>query len=176
MSLREQLEFFSSGDKKSQGRKEFVISIERLLIISVFLLILFVVIYVLGIKKGEQIAVSRLDKAIREERVLSDTHKYEAINDTTNVEVSFAEQKDAIKKDQQFQEKGYIIQVASYKKDRFLERENKYLKTQGYEPLVKKKGKYFVLYVGPFKSLKEAKLELKKLKQRYKDCYIRRWK
>lgn len=70
--------------------------------------------------------------------------------------------------------KGYVIQVATYKKDPYAEKEALNLKKKGFSSFTKKSGDFIVVYVGSFQSKDEAQISLKKLKKHYSDCFIRK--
>ncbi|MDD5617872.1 MAG: SPOR domain-containing protein, partial [Candidatus Omnitrophica bacterium] len=70
---------------------------------------------------------------------------------------------------------GYIIQVATYKKDSsYIKQETLKLKQKGYVPFFIASGNYMQLCAGKFSSKKIANEHLKKLEQTYKGCYIRK--
>lgn len=69
---------------------------------------------------------------------------------------------------------GYIIQIASYNSEEAASIAAEVLKKKGYQVSLSKKGKFVVLYVGPFNNKNEADKSLKTLKDRYKDSFIRR--
>lgn len=70
-------------------------------------------------------------------------------------------------------DKGYTVQVASYKKEAVARKEAGDLKRQGLESFVAVKGNYSIVCVGKFSSEDQAKQMLTKLKKRYKDSMIR---
>lgn len=74
-------------------------------------------------------------------------------------------------------DKGYTIQVASYKSDSMAQKESANLKRQGLESFVVTKGNYLIVCVGRFSDSPEGKDEAKsmfnKLKKRYKDSIVR---
>lgn len=70
-------------------------------------------------------------------------------------------------------DKGYTVQVASYKKEAVARKEAGDLKRQGLESFVAVKGNYSIVCVGKFSSEDQAKQMLAKLKKRYKDSMIR---
>ncbi|MCB9772577.1 MAG: SPOR domain-containing protein [Candidatus Omnitrophica bacterium] len=70
-------------------------------------------------------------------------------------------------------DKGYTVQVASYKKESIAVREAKDLKAKGFDSFVAQKGDYSILCIGRFSQQDEAKQMLNKLKKRYKDSIIR---
>ncbi len=70
-------------------------------------------------------------------------------------------------------DKGYTVQVASYKNKSDAQGEADALRKGGLDSLVMAKGKYSIVCVGRFGSQDEAKGMANKLKKRYKDCVIR---
>ncbi len=70
-------------------------------------------------------------------------------------------------------DKGYTIQVASFKNQEYAEKEATELKTNGYDASVSSKGKHVVVCIGKFATKKEAEQFSKKLKSKYKDWVIR---
>lgn len=70
-------------------------------------------------------------------------------------------------------DKGYTVQVASYKKESMAEKEAINLKREGFESFTMQKGDYVIICVGKFTSQDKAKQMLSKLKKRYKDSMIR---
>ncbi len=70
-------------------------------------------------------------------------------------------------------DKGYTVQVASYKKESMAEKEAGDLKRQGLESFVVQKGNYIIVCVGRFSSQDQAKQMLSQLRKRYKDSMIR---
>ncbi len=70
-------------------------------------------------------------------------------------------------------DKGYTVQVASYKKESMAQKEVVDLKAKGLESFVAIKGDYAIVCVGRFSSQDQAKQMQGKLKKRYKDSMIR---
>lgn len=70
-------------------------------------------------------------------------------------------------------DKGYTVQVASYKKESLAEKEASDLKHQGLESSVAHKGNYWIVCVGRYPHPDLANQMLNKLKKRYKDSMIR---
>ena len=68
----------------------------------------------------------------------------------------------------------YVIQVATYKNRRIAEKEKKRLEEEGYPVIVSQKGNYLVIFVGKYSTQEEARRHLRYLKNRYKDCFIRK--
>jgi len=71
--------------------------------------------------------------------------------------------------------KGYIIQVATYKKDSsYSQREISALEKRGYKIHLIPSGEYLQVCAGTFNTKEDAMSHMKELKKIYKDCYIRK--
>ncbi len=70
-------------------------------------------------------------------------------------------------------EKQYTVQVASFKKEHYAQKEAEGLKESGYEIFVMPKGSYSIVCVGKFARKAQAKEISKRLRKKYKDCLIR---
>ncbi len=70
-------------------------------------------------------------------------------------------------------DKGYTIQVASYKQESYAQKEVGVLQKKGYEAFVLAKGSFSIVCVGQFAQKDEAQKISKKLKSVYKDNLIR---
>lgn len=68
----------------------------------------------------------------------------------------------------------YVIQLAAFKTKSSAEEQMKKLRQDGFAAEVKKSGDYYQLYVGGFDKKTGAGKVLSKLRERYKDCYIKR--
>ncbi|MCK5581683.1 MAG: SPOR domain-containing protein, partial [Candidatus Omnitrophica bacterium] len=67
----------------------------------------------------------------------------------------------------------YTVQVASFRKKVYAEKEAMDLKKKGYEIFVVPKGDYSIVCVGKFAYKNEANQMSRKLRKRYKDCLVR---
>lgn len=68
----------------------------------------------------------------------------------------------------------FTLQLASYQKRDFAQKEAAVLSKKGIAAFVLAKGNYFVLYSGNFPSRQAAKMLLAKFKKQYRDCIVRR--
>ena len=68
----------------------------------------------------------------------------------------------------------YVIQLASFKESGPAKEEIATLNKLGYNAGMKKSGSYYQVYIGFFDNKKGAQFLRNKLKERYKDCYIKR--
>ena len=164
---RELFEEFVGTEKKrypkdafrSKERKDFKIRYEHILLIAIAFIVTAVIAFSLGVEKGKHLdkkpEVVKVDKPIAVPRLPESVKKPEkAIEET--VASSF-----------------YTVQVASYRKEADALIEASRLQEKELESVVLEKGKYYVVCVGRFADSDAAKKLEKKLKKRYKDCYIR---
>ena len=70
---------------------------------------------------------------------------------------------------------GYVIQLAAFNKKLPAEAEQMELQKRGYRADVKQSGNYYQLYIQGFDSTEKAQEILGKLKEKYKDCYIKKY-
>ena len=75
--------------------------------------------------------------------------------------------------EQKIQDK-YIIQLAAFKKAEPAKQELARLKKDGYKADIKKSGDYYQVYIGGFTQERNAQKLIKKLKENYEDCYIKK--
>ncbi|MBL7130871.1 MAG: SPOR domain-containing protein [Candidatus Omnitrophica bacterium] len=120
---------------------------EKVILIVIVLIVIFGISFSLGIEKGKRSTKSR---PIKKEQVLK--KKISRLN----------------------KERGYTIQVATFKNRMRAEKEAKRLKDRGRRSFVEKVGIYFRVCVGNFLDKKEAKAALDELRKTYQDCLIRR--
>lgn len=117
----------------------------------------------LGVKKGRELAVARSTASFDLAAVPNQAQE--------KPELSQQEKPLTIKNNIA---QGYTVQLASYKTKKFADLEAKTLKEKGLMPFVLCKGNYVILCVGKFSDKEEARNSMSKLKNRYKDCYLRR--
>ncbi len=68
----------------------------------------------------------------------------------------------------------YTVQVASFKTRKYAEKEAFALKKKGYEIFIVEKGSYLIVCAGKFLKQDEAQGFSYRLKNKYKDCLVRR--
>jgi len=67
----------------------------------------------------------------------------------------------------------YTIQVATFRKESAVDEEIKRLKKNGFSAFTVPSKDMFQVRVGKYATLEEAKSDLRKLRERYKDCFVR---
>ncbi|UCC94945.1 MAG: SPOR domain-containing protein [Candidatus Omnitrophota bacterium] len=159
-------------DKKlSRGRRPIALPLDTIILLCIVIGLLLTVAFSLGVERGRKIA--SLDRVtISQEsmpvEVKEETPPTQTIQPAQEKNESVGSQE----KETPEKEK-YIIQVASYIKENRAHQEAKNLENKGYPVVVSKKGKYIVIFVGEFGNKSEAKENMKALKKRYNDCFLR---
>lgn len=207
-----QLDLFAKTKTKESRREDFrdrlslrfSLSLENIIVTSIFITLALLLFYSLGVEKGRRQAKSESVLEVtspKEVRVsiqpvpvvtfgntstqLAKSFFPKVATKRADIDFSKVEQNTApsqIKVIQMVSEqygnnpdvKRYFIQVATFQKDEFAKKEESNLKSQGYKTTIKTSGQWWVLYVGSFNDKQEAEILLKKLKSKYHDCYIRR--
>lgn len=186
--------------KKTSQRfflKDLTFSPENFIVLSVVLIMSMVVFFSLGVERGKRTAWAK--KSQQGQRTKTSVHPDATLTkdktrpanggaQTTSVPRKridrnpiIIERKTAVSRAsgqgdtilEKNADKVYTVQVASFRKEEYAQKEAMDLKKKGYEILVLPKGKYSIVCVGKFAQRDEAKLFSKKLRKRYKDCLIR---
>ncbi|MBP7088181.1 MAG: SPOR domain-containing protein [Candidatus Omnitrophica bacterium] len=184
-----QLYFFNlnKNTEKTDSQATIVLSLDKIILLGVITLILLMVSFSFGVEKGKRITLVSLQQKT-EENKLNTTSKINISEQQEPVEQQLAAPQElpqpsvmdntekTIKTDIDENKNiaKYYIQVASFQKENSAKEEANILKTKGYPVIIAKKGNYIVVYVGNFNDEKEAKHKLQILKERYKDCILRR--
>ena len=161
------------------------LSIENIVISTIFILMAIVFSFSAGVEKGKKITITTPGKVIPYETttmvnakpsqkpLVTTNAAKTVIPNTVNEDVTKEKSLDAPLK-QEILDSPFTIQVASFAKDEYAQKEAMALKKKGYEISVILKGKYSIVCVGKFSRKDEATVILSRLKKTYKDCMIRR--
>ena len=180
---------------KKKGSRFFLtsmtLSLENLVVLGVVLIMFMVISFSLGVERGAkitnnkeidpkeapQITIAKNDQKFTLEN--TDLTKADIIG-TVSVQVPAqndayipTEAPEAVSSRQEIREKLYTVQVASFKKEEYAQKEAKDLEAKGYEIFVIPKGEYSVVCVGKFQEENQARRFSSKLRSKYKDCLIR---
>lgn len=195
-----QFELFPEGSKQdlppSPGNlnpRKIVCSLENVVGACILLVVAGVVCFCMGVKKGQtEIVVDPSSPKIYADNsdesaiiVRSNEEKVEILNISQVVEevppVALAEEETekievlSIELPPEIIEEAvYTIQVASFIKETTAKKEAGALEKKGYETSIMQKGKHSIVCVGKFSERHEAKSFSKRLKNKYKDCLVRR--
>lgn len=163
--------------------------VEHIVGICIIFIVTNVIVFCLGVKKGQihkttkmtlekNIADKNQDDAIivRSEQPLPEEVEVPLIQE----EIVPSEQKSVEVLDielpkEVLEDLKYTIQVASFKEEQSAQKEELNLKKKGFETSIMQKGKYSIVCVGKFAAHQEAKQFSERLKNRYKDCLVRRF-
>lgn len=194
-----QFELFPSDnrqpDKKNEQRfllTKLTLPIENVIVLGVIIIMSMVISFSIGVEKGKR-NISSIRK-VKPEKSVKIEEKKPIIQEKIVVEnagltiaplnnniINKEEKKPHIKpaiditetEKKKKVDKIYTIQVASFKKEKYAQKEAMDLKKEGYEIFVLPKGNYSIVCVGKFAQKREAKIFSRKLKNKYKDCILR---
>ena len=185
MTIQIQLEIFEHTHKaKKEINNENSISGKildfkfptKICIQAACVVIVIIISFALGVEKGKKI--SRLDSS---PRYIAENKQIEP-NEATSLAKQEAIEAPAENKKLEKKEKsdtlitsGYIIQVASYKKNSlYIQKEVEKLENSGYKTMTVAGNEYMGICAGMFSDKQEAQKHLKELQRIYKDCFIRK--
>ncbi len=140
------------------------LSNEQLIFIFIGLVILLVICFSLGVERGKRIVIARREPA--KEKVVVEKKAETPIEEKISKEPVIVKEVSS----------PYVIQVAAYKDNKQAEKEKELLEKRGYVAEIAKSGKYYIVYVAGFANRKKAESIAKKLKHRYKDCFVKKRK
>jgi cell division septation protein DedD len=168
---------------------EISLSAEKLVFVSIGIIMLLVVFFALGVERGKAIVsrsaetapatvqVSKLNVSGNVPAQSSSQIKVvnTAINITPKEKVAVAVIKAATVSAQSLPDKSkpYTIVAASFSKEVFANQEVARLKAGGLEAFVMKSDPYYLACVGAFANKDGAKTKLNKVRQIHKDAYVR---
>jgi len=169
---------------------DLTLSPENIIVLIIILIMSFVLLFSLGVEKGNRISKTELKtvgeslevNGHRDDVDLLQTENVQMTVRTTDIEPTNDTQAVFEKQIGQIEipliedvpQDVYTIQVASFKQEKNAQREADQLKRFGYDIYVMPKGKHSIVCVGKFTKKREAIAFSKKLKDRYHDCLVRR--
>jgi len=178
------------------------IPLENFFVLAVVIIMGLVVAFSLGVERGKKIVFkgdADVTKPIYSEVVIMDQEAYAEVKSPSQDLADESLDKNGIEEKAQIQpeetkgtlaalapmgpmqkkkldisgEKLYTVQVASFRQEKYAQKEAASLKDKGYEIFVLPKGKYSIVCVGKFALKREAQSVSHSLKKQYKDCLIR---
>lgn len=186
----EQLYFFKPRHKRESINTVFMVSIERLCVISVIVLLLWIMAFFLGYKRGIRVAgrnqnvdqisvkMENTAPAVITEIPDKEVSGVQEFPEITKVEDKEEIQEEVVVKEEKKEDESpkvyYAIQLATYKNISVAQWHLKRLQDEGLDSYLETKGPYQVLYVGKFSSKGDAQKIIGRLKARFPDCLIRR--
>jgi cell division protein FtsN len=148
------------------------------------LLIVVLVSFALGVERGKLISKNKVStRMLAESKSLEEVVKEIVIKDEEQIPEPAIEKEEPLVQENKVEEKaaedaiatsGYLIQVASYKKNSsYIDKEIERLKQKGYSTKTISGKEYMGICAGNFSDKQEAQKHLKILKETYKDCFIK---
>jgi hypothetical protein len=172
-----QREFFDLGTQKKQRnrfgqffrRTDFSVNLsaEKLIFLSIGVLMLAVVCFALGVERGKSLidaavraAPATVRAAVQQAGAVTDTQPKAAVQQTPAASATD-------------KSKSFMIAVGVYSKEATAITEINKLKSNGLEAYMLRNGQYYAVCVGSFASKDSAQKTLAKVKQFRKDAYIK---
>ncbi len=141
-----------------------IVSQEKLIFFAIAIVILFIIIFSLGVERGKKIEATRYFKKAKYTQQTAE-HEVKSENEKELKKIVTAIP---------VEQKIFTVQVAAFKKLPQANEEVKKLKEKNDNVFIEKRGDYNIVYVGKFKNKQEALNKQNKLKIKYKDCFIRK--
>ena len=150
----------------------FVISYEKLIFLTISLLIILTVIFCVGVEQGKRVAENTKAKIITAASVALPPAVLNSTppSNITKKEVLPSEEKKVVPS----HNLKFVVQVASLRDRSSAETEVAELKSKKYSAYWVASGEYYVVYVGPFVDKKQVNTALVKLKKVYRTAYIKK--
>ncbi|MCK5306240.1 MAG: SPOR domain-containing protein [Candidatus Omnitrophica bacterium] len=164
------------------------ISREKLVSLIIAVILLYVVIFSLGVEKGkrmslpaagktDKLAVTAETEAVKKENSRKATI---GLEEERQIESKAVEEKQgeqmaagAIEDKKPPAYKTYSLQLAAYAQLSRAEKEAEKLKKRGYTAFIDSNNKYHIVFVGNYKDKVKARKLRKKLSEEYKGCYVK---
>ncbi|MCK4518543.1 MAG: SPOR domain-containing protein [Candidatus Omnitrophica bacterium] len=164
------------------------ISREKLVSLVIAVILLYVIIFSLGVEKGKSMSLSVTDKAsgsaaaAKAEAVKKENSREVIIKRVKDRQIESKAAKDeqkeqiaagAIKDKKPPAYKSYSLQLAAYAQLSRAEKEAEKLKKRGYTVFIDSNSKYHIVFVGNYRDKEKAQKLKKKLSKEYKGCYVK---
>ncbi|MDP8265562.1 MAG: SPOR domain-containing protein [Candidatus Aceula meridiana] len=156
------------------------LSFENIIILTVCLFMVIILSFSIGVERGKIAALPSGDEPIKQQAALEQESRTMPSQTIIPEEpkVSVVAQASVEPASENVSEKPlqdyFTVQVASFKTNKYAEKEAQSLKQKGYESFVIPKGKYIIVCAGKFLTNLDAKGFITELKYKYKDCLVRR--
>lgn len=195
-----QLSFFHINESENEkiAKRTYYFSIDVIILGAIFFVLMLIFSFILGVEKGKSYVYRKINyeksklslnqaKNITQPQNKNHLISVSGENNTDKVDKnSFPESQSQNKEtpknnlngnendEEEYKNFSYIIQVASYLKEKYAKNEVNRLTRQGYKAFFLKKGKYIAVYVGKFKNKTKALHNMQILRKYYKDCILRK--
>lgn len=162
------------------------IPIEYTIIVLILVLILVIVAYAVGVEAGKR----SLDPSLVEEKVLYEVKLEQLKKDMDAREVQREAEEPIIEEQAPLvreipleiseeeintsQDGGYVIQLASFKKELSAREELNKLRDKGVSAFISESGDWYMVRAGSYPTIEKAREVRELLEEYYTDCYIRK--
>ncbi len=165
------------------------ISIEYIIIILISILLLVILSYAVGVEVGKRSLPGDVRKSFIDSTEVVEPEKIEVVERIEFIEkieepivvpenVAQAVQekpaKEKVKTPAKPSVDAYVIQIASFKKEQSAKDEIAKLKAKGIKVFIETKGEWYIVRAGGYPTIDKAREALNRLREFYKDCYIRK--
>ncbi|MDP8265053.1 MAG: SPOR domain-containing protein [Candidatus Aceula lacicola] len=185
-----QFELFPGASREAQDSEKpkfffssITLTLENIIVLTVLLFMGIIVSFSFGVERGKRVvladkhALSQIQNVSIEPEIL----KVAEIPVEENTVFVAKEAEERVEQEaaepsilKGLPENFYTVQVASFKTHKYAEKEALSLKKKGYEIFIVQKGSHLVVCAGKFLEHDEAEGFSTKLKNKYKDCLVRR--
>lgn len=145
------------------------LSAERLVFVSIGIIMLLVVSFALGVEKGKAISVKTLSAASVPAQPAQVTLQTVPVNTV----VQKAAHNITVSPGLTDKGKPYMVVAASFSKEAYAAKEADRLKRMGFEAFVLKSEPYYIVCIGSFVNKDSAQKILNKVRQTHQDAYVR---
>ena len=183
-----QFELFPGASREAQDSEKpkfffssITLTLENIIVLTVLLFMGIIVSFSFGVEKGKRVVLAKSDILSQGHEVKPEALKVSEIPAEESTAVIAKQAENFVEKRvtessilKGLPENFYTVQVASFKTRKYAEKEALNLKKKGYEIFIVQKGSYLVVCAGKFFEHDEAEGFSTKLKNKYKDCLVRR--
>ncbi|MDP8234488.1 MAG: SPOR domain-containing protein [Candidatus Saelkia tenebricola] len=149
-------------------KKHYNLSEERIALFLLIFLFSLVSIYVLGYKRGRLHPEELSPEVVFSNIVVKSTPQETTLLEDVDSKALFQNVGEVDAK--------YTLQLVAYKNLSYADAEKRKLTELGYSAYISEQGRYKIVYVGKYGNEKDAKKSLSKLKETYKDAFIKKIK
>jgi len=170
---------FQKNSFQDHYRSAIPVPVDTLIVIVIAGLMITLSAFVAGLERGKVIVRAELRGT--QEVIVSPAKPRKTTVATKNAPIEKTETLEILPKTKSLKtekpleslQKGYIIQLVTYRSDRYANEEVRRMKDSGISGYVLKSGEYYVVYSGTYSSKIKANEKLDNFKKRYKDCFVR---
>ncbi|MDD3374769.1 MAG: SPOR domain-containing protein [Candidatus Omnitrophica bacterium] len=185
-----QFELFPGASREAQDAEKpkfffssITLTFENIIVLTVLLFMAIIISFSFGVERGKRGVLVKSDISSQSQDILIkseplkvpeipvEENKISVANETQESVVQKVSEPSILKG---LPEDFYTVQVASFKTRKYAEKEALILKKKGYEIFIVQKGSHLVVCAGKFLEHDQAEGFSVKLKNKYKDCLVRR--